>query len=106
MNTILKLIWGKYSEEKAHPLLCHMIDVACVAKVLLEQINEATKKVLAEGMGYVDYDDKAFSSFGIFLIALHDIGKASPGFQWKVSTMSFHRFWKSFSAWTRSSPRI
>ena len=83
----IKKLWGKYSDEAIHPLLCHMLDVASVAKVLLETMDTNTKKAMTEGMGFKKYDEEIFFAFCLFLIALHDIGKASPGFQWKVPIM-------------------
>ena len=67
-------LWGKYSAEMEsyHPLICHMIDTASVAEAILD----ITKSELSD------------ISFWTFLIALHDIGKATPGFQVKVPALA------------------
>lgn len=74
------LLWAKADKSgKAHPLVCHLIDVAQVAQALWDA-------VLADGMR-----DHLASILGVsaeetgrllaFWAGLHDIGKASPGFQ-------------------------
>ncbi len=63
------LLWGKYNDGSYHPLIFHMIDTASVAYVLTELYT------------------KEITSFELALIALHDIGKATPGFQSKVPQM-------------------
>lgn len=81
--------WAKTSDDPLrpdayHPLICHMIDVACVA---LEMWNgvlaNATKARLGQALGYDPDNKKAIQAAGIFIAfiaGLHDLGKCSPPF--------------------------
>lgn len=83
----VKMVWGKYGDGIIHPLVCHMLDVACVGWALMEAMTDDDREVLAVGMGFESYDVHTFRNFAMFLIAMHDIGKVSPGFQQKVSEL-------------------
>ncbi len=75
-----------------HPLICHMIDVACVARAMWDAVLPlATKKRLAVALGMTceditcpHNDDHCSISqadrFISFLAGLHDLGKCSPPF--------------------------
>jgi CRISPR-associated endonuclease/helicase Cas3 len=78
------LLWGKAQPATqpvpAHPLLCHMIDVAAVAERLVRDLlpRSTAARLLApfgEGENAV--------AWLAFVVALHDLGKASPAFQGK-----------------------
>jgi len=76
-------LWGKAQPEAtadvpAHPLLCHMVDVASVAEVLLRVVPRSTRARLLAGFG----PDQE-GSWLPFIVALHDLGKATPPFQMK-----------------------
>ncbi len=78
------MLWGKARPKTvcpAHPLLCHMIDVAAVAARLVTEIlpDALRQRLLAISADHVE----ALRSL-LFTIALHDIGKATPAFQAKV----------------------
>ena len=54
----LFLFWAKTTHDKEywprayHPLLCHMIDVAAVARLMWEEVlSKAAKKRLARALG-------------------------------------------------------
>lgn len=72
--------WGKtfesdVGEEVGYPAVCHMLDVGVVALAIIEQNPPAgalRDKVQLEQ-----------ASWTAFLVALHDLGKVSPGFQGK-----------------------
>lgn len=78
-------LWGKAKRPEGcpgsewHPLICHMIDVMSVADVLWERISPAARAVLCQAF---DSEDGA-RRWTKLLIALHDLGKATPGFQHK-----------------------
>jgi CRISPR-associated endonuclease/helicase Cas3 len=79
------LLWGKampVSSIPAHPLLCHMADVAAVAGLLLvTRLPVALQQRLM-----ALWSDPAESLRSLLLVvALHDIGKATPAFQGKVA---------------------
>lgn len=100
------LPWGKAQAgydlgSPIHPLLCHVVDVASVAEIFLqEMLPQSTKNRLLEPLG--------LASGGIewlaFIVALHDIGKATPPFQrkWQHVIPAFEQlgfdFPKSISA--------
>ncbi|HJL21540.1 MAG TPA: CRISPR-associated helicase Cas3' [Polyangiaceae bacterium LLY-WYZ-15_(1-7)] len=78
------LLWGKSRPDDAslaHPLLLHCIDVAAVACVLLaERLPNASARTF---LGLHESPESALR-FLAFLIALHDLGKATPAFQRKA----------------------
>ena len=74
--------WGKADPEypkepKWHPLVYHCLDVAACAKVLLETRHEWLDKI-ARISGLAS---DSLSDWLVFLLAIHDIGKFSDGFQ-------------------------
>lgn len=84
----LLALWAKTPRDggvsqEYHPLICHMIDVAMVTRTMWhEALTPALRWKLTEGIG-IEADDAEF--WIPFLAGLHDIGKASPGFQAKDS---------------------
>jgi CRISPR-associated endonuclease/helicase Cas3 len=83
-------LWGKAhpgdgQPAPAHPLLCHMLDVALVARRMLDVIApRSTVRRLAQMMDLPWEPALAWISL---LVALHDLGKASPPFQDKAPAM-------------------
>lgn len=79
-------LWGKARAEDgfvvpAHPLICHMTDVAVVAEALLASaIPPSSRARLLELVG--GESDEALRWL-LFVVALHDLGKATPPFQAK-----------------------
>ena len=77
-------IWGKYGDGSAgpHPLLCHALDTAAVAERFLERVvpGSVTSSIARDlGIG-----EPALRAWITYLAAAHDIGKATPLFQWRV----------------------
>src|SRR5215210_1637426 len=83
----LMVLWGKLPREadappSYHPLLCHMIDVALVARVMWrEGLPPAARRRVAEALAV---DEGAAEHWVAFLAGLHDLGKASPVFVYQV----------------------
>ncbi len=80
-------LWAKYDSDnnnRWHPLILHMIDVAAVADVVLSREPQTTRDRLAALIGLSWMDARPWI---LLLVACHDLGKASPGFQlkWKKS---------------------
>src|SRR5574337_442672 len=71
--------WGKASENGIHPVLCHMLEVGLVAKELFNVQSKEFKR----NFSHFSYNHSDFSNLIGFLASLHDIGKISPGFQFK-----------------------
>lgn len=77
---LLPLLWGKSSGKESHPAVLHMLDVAAVALVLIRQASPNLRNRLLDcGSGQPLTPDQL-----AFLVACHDLGKISPGFQLKV----------------------
>jgi CRISPR-associated endonuclease/helicase Cas3 len=83
-NRLEWMLWGKAMPSSmcpAHPLLCHMLDVAAVAAMMLtERAPVSTRTRLLRVFG----DDQIGLRSLLLIIALHDLGKATPAFQGKV----------------------
>lgn len=75
--------WGKagrVGESHAapyHPTICHMLDVALVALYLLDQTSTPARTLLFRAL---DCSFEEGIRWLAFIIALHDLGKVSPGF--------------------------
>ncbi|MGB5098310.1 MAG: CRISPR-associated helicase Cas3' [Porticoccaceae bacterium] len=81
-DSALLKYWGKADpaypgEPKWHPLAYHCLDVAACGQVLLRR-QPAWLATLARLSGL---DPEALSSWLIFLLAIHDLGKFGNGFQ-------------------------
>jgi CRISPR-associated endonuclease/helicase Cas3 len=77
----LNNVWAKTGADGDwHPLVLHCLDVAAAAQAILEREPEATRRQLADGLG-LSWDQA--KPWLLLLIAAHDLGKASPGFQCK-----------------------
>ena len=100
-DTPLIWLWAKLGaneyEDEFHPLVCHLIDVGCVAEELVcHRLPATLRPWLARGLGLAE---SAVGPWVAFWIAAHDIGKATPGFQLqgktsllaaKLSALGFH----------------
>ncbi len=79
------LLWGKAKPPtdgdgpEWHPLICHMIDVMSVADLIWDRLPTAAREVL-QGPFASESDARVWMRL---LVALHDAGKATPGFQAK-----------------------
>ena len=84
--------WAKlgYGEESPsyHPLLCHMIDAASVAREMWRSVlSHGQQSELAGDLGF-NQNQEAAAVWCAFLAGLHDLGKASPAFQLRVKQAS------------------
>ncbi|WP_140724739.1 CRISPR-associated helicase Cas3' [Pseudomonas sp. Hp2] len=75
-----RAIWAKSGEGEGHRLLAHMLDVAAVAEVILEQEPSHSLDWGASAWGLPRGHCRRWLAA---LIGLHDFGKAIPGFQAK-----------------------
>lgn len=81
----VRLLWAKTDRAHAgtsaawHPLLCHLLDVAAVALQLWKgALPDSTRAAMSAAAGL---SASHAGRFFAFWAGLHDIGKASPGFQ-------------------------
>ena len=77
--------WGKLGDanesESYHPLLCHMLDVASVAREMWRStLSPRLRRETTEALGFLE-DQDAAGVWCAFLAGLHDLGKA---FQFQV----------------------
>ena len=74
-------IWAKTGEaETWHPLVLHCLDVAAAASAVLEREPQATRELIARAIGLPWTKARPWL---LLLVAAHDLGKGSPGFQCK-----------------------
>lgn len=81
-------MWAKTSAGKNpewHPLILHMVDVAACADAIMAREPESSRKSLAGILG-MEWQDAL--PWLLLVIACHDLGKASPGFQSKWTDMT------------------
>ena len=81
-------IWAKTSKtdgESWHPLMLHVLDVAASADAILAREPESTRNRLAGAVGLEWIKARPWL---LLLIACHDLGKCSPGFQVKWKNLS------------------
>ncbi|MBK8255666.1 MAG: CRISPR-associated helicase Cas3' [Polyangiaceae bacterium] len=83
-------LWGKADPARAaegrpswHPLLCHMLDVVACARHLLLHVKQERWAAMASTLSISPEEALPWL---LFFVALHDMGKATPGFQSKVET--------------------
>ncbi|MBD3226732.1 MAG: CRISPR-associated helicase Cas3' [Candidatus Lokiarchaeota archaeon] len=89
----LKYIWGKAKKNSNgkrkilyHPLICHLTDVAAVAEIFWKKIfSEYLKSHLNDALFN---DIQLTKRFLIFFSGIHDLGKATPIFQSKITELA------------------
>ena len=88
MSSKLSNLWAKTSKTEDgawHPLVLHLLDVAASADAILSREPEATRKRMAAILGMEWEGTRAWL---LLVVACHDLGKASPGFQCKWVNMT------------------
>ena len=92
----LLLYWGKTDQDNKarinldwHPAILHMIDVGASFVALSDDVfSPRIFRNMAKELGISISQTKKWLSF---LIALHDLGKISPGFQKMVQELCFYK---------------
>lgn len=88
MDKALTNLWAKTSkdsDDRWHPLILHMLDVAVSAESILAREPESTRTRMAAILGLEWEQAKPWL---LLLVACHDLGKACPGFQCKWKSMT------------------
>ncbi|MBA3558870.1 MAG: CRISPR-associated helicase Cas3' [Gemmatimonadaceae bacterium] len=80
--------WGKAANGPdgqivAHPVACHLLDVAAVADAMLIARPGSLRRVC----GLLGLENEETRGLVVALVALHDLGKFAPAFQGKVPTL-------------------
>lgn len=81
-------LWAKsyaLGQDRWHPLVLHLLDVAATADAILAREPPSTRERLAAALGL---DWAAARPWLLLLIACHDLGKGCPGFQCKWRNLS------------------
>lgn len=83
----LLALWGKTGDDdRYHPLLCHLLDVAIVSQLLWsEALPGPLRLSLVKALGLSEEEAKPVAAY---LAGLHDLGKAAPGFQAKSAKLA------------------
>ncbi len=77
-----------FKPDKFHPVLCHLLDVAAVTLALWDKVLpiEVHKRFAA----CLRVSISAARLWTAFLVALHDIGKLAPAFQFKLDARTLY----------------
>jgi CRISPR-associated endonuclease/helicase Cas3 len=88
---------GKDNHSRSfHPLLCHMLDVAVVAREIWRAVlPEAASQKLAAALRL---SPEAAQRWITYLAALHDLGKASPAFQMRKEAQRLLMLYQAFGS--------
>lgn len=88
MDNKLINIWaktGKPGDDRWHPLILHILDVAASADAILAREPESTRSRIADILNMQWEEARPWL---LLVIACHDLGKACPGFQCKWKNLS------------------
>ncbi|WP_125780702.1 CRISPR-associated helicase Cas3' [Pseudoalteromonas rubra] len=84
-NSEIFQFWGKADEHNTLPAVCHMLDVAFVARAIILKLAAQERAILLKPFLAIEgVDEDTAIAMVVLLIALHDIGKITPGFQYKL----------------------
>lgn len=91
------LLWAKLPKEKHdsrsfHPLICHMLDVAVVAREMWRSLlPEAARRRIIESLQLPESEAETWITY---IAALHDLGKASPAFQLRKEAKNLFKIYE------------
>lgn len=80
LSPAVRRIWAKSGQPAGHGLLAHMLDVAAVAECVLKTESPMSLAWAASNFGL---EPAAAARWLACMVGLHDLGKATPGFQAK-----------------------
>lgn len=91
------LLWAKLPKEthdsrSFHPLICHMLDVAVVAREMWRSLlPEAARHRIIESLQLPESEAETWITY---IAALHDLGKASPAFQLRKEAQNLFKIYE------------
>jgi len=103
LNNLL-LFWAKKKEETEvrYPLLCHMLDTAFVTQEMWNTtLHSGFRSFFSKQLNLNEEETGLYLSFWA---GLHDLGKASPGFQSKSEVVKEELRRRGFSLYDRDPP--
>ncbi len=95
----LYLLWAKLPKKEGdirsfHPLICHMVDVAVVAREMWRNLlPEAARRRI---IGSLHLPEQEAENWITYIAALHDLGKASPAFQLRKEAKNLFKLYEKF----------
>lgn len=103
------VFWGKLGRvhdetPRFHPLICHMLDVAAVARAMWDDVlSEAAKAAIRDGLGMASVE--AARDWVAFLAGAHDLGKCSAAFIFRPEAKALigHRLYAGLEPWNGSA---
>lgn len=91
------LLWAKlpkaeHVSRSFHPLICHMLDVAVVARAMWRDLlpEVARRHVIAS----LQLPEREAEVWITYIAALHDLGKASPAFQLRKEAKNLFKIYE------------
>jgi CRISPR-associated endonuclease/helicase Cas3 len=90
-------LWAKLPKTEVnarsfHPLICHMLDVAVVAREMWRGLlPEAARRRIAESLQLPEQEAETWITY---IAALHDLGKASPAFQLRKDAKNLFKIYE------------
>lgn len=79
MEPDIRDLWGKTADNGSfHPLICHLLDSGGVAGAMWDMQAASLRMLMSEAFGLEQEDFRRWLGFWT---SLHDLGKATPGFQ-------------------------
>lgn len=91
------LLWAKLPKEKNgsrsfHPLICHMLDVAVVAREMWRSLlPESARRHVIKSLQLPEPEAETWITY---IAALHDLGKASPAFQLRKEAKNLFKIYE------------
>lgn len=100
-------LWAKLSRDSESEewlsLVSHLIDTAYVARFLWDNwVSDSEKRIIVDSIGGIKFKDAR--NLYVFLSGVHDVGKATPSFQFKAENIGTASSSLAFSRVSQALP--